>query len=320
MYQPPLAFMWSGRKGLPENTCLFQRIKLIDLEDDEFPELESNQKGFAILGFASDEGVRRNQGRVGAARGPEALRKALSGMAGRLDENAIFVDCGDVACMDSDLDAAQVELGKAVSKILSAGYHPILLGGGHSIAYGNYLGIEEHIADGKFGIINIDAHYDLRSYEYEANSGTPFLQIADRRKAAGKKFSYLCVGIQEYANSRQLFETAGSLKVETVFGDDVSRENLSDLKHQVEDFLADYEHIYLTICLDVFSAAFAPGVSAPAHIGIEPAVVAQIVDLIAHSGKIISFDIAEMNPEYDIDNRTARMAAALIYRAIRGIR
>ena len=146
------------------------------------------------------------------------------------------------------------------------------------------------------------------------------MQIADRRKSEGKKFSYLCIGIQEYANSRQLFQTARELKVETVFGDDVSRENFSDLKHQIEDYLADYQHIYLTICLDVFSAAFAPGVSAPAHIGIEPAVVAQIIDIIAHSGKIISFDIAEMNPEYDIDNRTARMAAALIYRVIRGMR
>lgn len=319
MYRPPLAFMWSGRKGLPENTCLFQRIQLIDLEDDKFPALENGQTGFAILGFASDEGVRRNQGRIGAAGGPEALRKALSGMAGSLDETAVFVDCGDVACTDSDLEAAQQELGSAVSKILSAGYQPIVLGGGHSIAYGNYLGIEEHVADRKLGIINIDAHYDLRSYEYEPNSGTPFLQIADRRNAANKKFSYFCIGIQEYANSRQLFQTASTLKVETVYGDDVSRENFSDLKHQIEDYLADYEHIYLTICLDVFSAAFAPGVSAPAHIGIEPAVVAQIIDIIAHSGKIVSFDIAEMNPEYDIDNRTARMAAALIYRAIRGI-
>ena len=103
MYRPPLAFMWSGRKGLPENTCFFQRIELLDMDEDAFPVLEAGQKGFAILGFASDEGVRRNQGRVGAVGGPEAIRKALSGMAGRLDESAIIVDSGDIACTDSAL-------------------------------------------------------------------------------------------------------------------------------------------------------------------------------------------------------------------------
>ncbi|MGH1366853.1 MAG: formimidoylglutamase [Calditrichia bacterium] len=319
MYRPPLAFMWNGRKGLAENTCLFQRIELLDLDEDAFPVLDAGQKGIAFLGFASDEGVRRNQGRVGAANGPEALRKALSGMSGRINENVVFVDCGDIACSDSDLQAAQEELGAMVARILAANFHPILLGGGHSIAYGHYLGIEKQTENKKLGIINIDAHFDLRPYKYEPNSGTPFLQIADRRKAANKKFSYMCIGIQEHANSRDLFETAARLRVDTVLGDDVNRENLSDLKHQLEDFLADYEAIYLTICLDVFAAPFAPGVSAPAHIGIEPAVAALIIDCIANSGKSVSFDVAEMNPEYDIDNRTARMAAALIYRMIRGI-
>ena len=37
----------------------------------------------ALIGFASDEGVRRNQGRVGAAGGPAALRAALAGFAAR---------------------------------------------------------------------------------------------------------------------------------------------------------------------------------------------------------------------------------------------
>lgn len=76
------------------------------------------------------------------------------------------------------------------------------------------------------------------------------------------------------------------------------------------------DDIYLTIDLDVLPAGVAPGVSAPAALGVPLAVVEAMVMRLRTSSKLRVADIAEYNPEYDQDNRTARAAARLLYRLL----
>ena len=62
-----------------------------------------------IVGFGSDEGVRRNQGRIGAAHASEAIAAGTGGLPGEgVDDGARR--CGDVVCDDDDLEGAQAEL------------------------------------------------------------------------------------------------------------------------------------------------------------------------------------------------------------------
>src|SRR3546814_12598663 len=75
--------------------------------------------------------------------------------------------------------------------------------------------------------------------------------------------------------------------------------------------MARADLIYLTIDLDVLPAAVAPGVSAPAALGVPLYVVEAFTNRIKASGKLRLAEIAEMNPEYDIDNHTDRAAARL---------
>ena len=70
----------------------------------------------------------------------------------------------------------------------------------------------------------------------------------------------------------------------------------------------------LTIDMDGFSSAFAPGVSAASPMGFTPDVVMECLDYLVRTGKIISMDIAETNPVYDRDDQTAKLAASLIHR------
>ena len=72
------------------------------------------------------------------------------------------------------------------------------------------------------------------------------------------------------------------------------------------------DHLYLTIDLDGMASSFAPGVSAPASIGLTPFQVIEMIRTIKKLGKLISMDIAEMNPRFDIDDRTAKLAAQLL--------
>ncbi len=166
--------------------------------------------GVALLGFASDEGVARNQGRAGASEGPRALRRALSPLAFHAARGTPLYDAGDIACREHDLEGAQRALGARVEALLDHGHFPVLLGGGHEIAWGSFQGASAALArDGRlprFGIVNFDAHFDLR--RGPATSGTPFLQIREALAARGLPLHYLCLGISRASNTPALFCTA----------------------------------------------------------------------------------------------------------------
>lgn len=287
------------------------------------PLTSDSQPGLALLGFASDEGVRRNHGRVGAVNGPLAMRKALANLAWHRSGPAY--DAGDMVCADGDLDAAQARLGESVCALLDAGHRPIVLGGGHEVAFGSWQGLAAHLAGGKssmgaprkaaprIGIINFDAHFDLRDPAQVHSSGTPFAQIAEQCAARDWPFVYACLGVSRASNTRALFQRAAEMQVLVREDREISEASLAALGTDLERFIAGCDAIYLTIDIDVFPACEAPGVSAPAARGVSLALLEPLLERIRDSGKLRLADLAELNPEHDIDHRTARLAARLIH-------
>lgn len=78
---------------------------------------------FALIGFASDEGVRRNKGRLGAKAGPDAIRQQLAGLP--IHHPLSIRDAGTVRCDDGDLEAAQRRLSDELINILSSNQTPL---------------------------------------------------------------------------------------------------------------------------------------------------------------------------------------------------
>jgi formiminoglutamase len=266
-------------------------------------------KPVALLGFASDEGVRRNKGRTGASAAPAALRKALGPLAFHLDRT--IADAGDVVVSGGDLEGGQERAGHAVTELLNAGYLTVVLGGGHETAYASYLGVRasQAVQGGqRLGVLNLDAHFDLRD-EPVPSSGTPFLQMAKAEADAGRDFRYAVVGISEANNTKALFDNAGRLGVRFLLDEDCEAERVRAF---VASFLADIDVLYLTIDLDVLPAAVAPGVSAPAAYGVPLPVISAVCRQVAWSGKLLHLDVAELNPAFDVDGRTAKVAARLL--------
>ena len=268
--------------------------------------------GVVLLGFACDEGVRRNKGRVGAAGAPMVVRKLLANTAWHL--NRPVYDGGDVSCPDGNLDAAHGHLAERVASALDLGHFPLVLGGGHEVAFGSWSGLNSHLGgSGRVGIINLDAHFDLRMKQELASSGTPFFQIAEQCAAQGTPFHYACLGVAEIANTQALFARADELGVWYVKDEAMSERALPTLLSGLDAFIADCDHLYLTIDLDVLPAAVMPGVSAPAARGVELAVIEPLIAHIRASGKLRLADLAEYNPTLDQDNRSARVAARLVH-------
>jgi Ca2+-binding RTX toxin-like protein len=76
----------------------------------------------------------------------------------------------------------------------------------------------------------------------------------------------------------------------------------------------DEAEIALSIDLDVFAAAFAPGVSAPNAMGIAPdAAFRRVLRGLIASERVRGVEIAELCPALDVDDRTARLGAAIVF-------
>ncbi len=299
---------WSGRVDAGDGAAAQRWHQVVAPLDAAHPPA----RGDAVLvGFACDEGIRRNQGRPGAAAGPAAFRLA----AGALPAwpGLRLRDAGDETCDDGDLERAQQRLGAAVARVLEAGALALGVGGGHEIAFGTYLGVAAAFPQGLLGVLNVDAHFDLRQ-DTRATSGTPFLQMLDH---GGARVRYRVLGISETANTRALFDTARRRGVHHVTDEALTLLDLERQREALQVWIASVDHLYLTVCLDALPAAVAPGVSAPAARGVGLEVVEPLVALAAGSGKLVAADIAELSPAFDIDQRTARVAARLAWRIVR---
>ncbi len=294
-------------------------MEVIDLNNKDL-EVFDGRLGFAFLGFECDKGVELNKGRIGAAKGPKSIRMELRNLPCQFSQDILLFDAGNVSCRDCTLEEAQESLAQAVEMILDLNLFPILLGGGHEIAFGHYKGIFNHLEkkdeDKYIGIINFDAHFDLRPYPEGGTSGTMFKQIADLTEVNKINYSYMCVGIQKYGNTVSLFKDAERLGVEYILAKDIANTDYYPMVEKLDDFMRKQDHLYITICSDVFSSAFAPGVSAPQPLGLNPDKVLIFLKYILRSKKTISFDIAEVSPRFDQDDTTANLASVMIFSVV----
>ena len=325
-YKPTNTDFWTGRVDDLYDIDSFrmhQIIKLLNLENLNDLKIDSSKFNICFLGYASDEGIRRNSGRLGAKHGPVDIRNKFASLPIPFCDQTAMYDAGNLSCADKNLEELQEQLAIAVENILDNKLFPIVLGGSHDVAYGHFNGVFNHLKKQtekpKIGIINFDAHFDLRPYDAEPSSGTMFAQIADNCTKENQSFNYLCLGIQTSGNTRSLFNKADSLGVKYVLAREFVESEPEAISAKIKTFIDNNDYIYLTICGDVFSSSSAPGVSAMQPFGLKPNDVLRFTKEILKSKKVISFDIAEVSPPLDDDKRTARLAANIIYEVIESL-
>ncbi len=267
----------------------------------------------AILGFPSDEGVRRNGGRVGAAQGPGAIRAALYSMTpdarapdafARLLERT--VDLGDVP-VSGNLESDQAQLGRIVAALLDAGVTPIVLGGGHETAYGHALGYLE--SGREVHLLNWDAHADVRPLRGgQAHSGSPFRQALNHPSGLAK--SYTVAGLCPWrvsAEHARFVEDHGSLVW------------LADLTPERAASVAASAPSPTLATFDLDAVDGLPGVSAPGDGGLPAATWFAAAQACGQNPAITSFDVVELNPQFDVDGRSARIAALTVWQIFSGL-
>ena len=296
---------WKGRFDGDEPLYhrIFQRVSL----EANYDNILTND--FVLHGFAVDEGVKRNQGRVGSKDAPDFIRKSISNFP-VINPNFSLKDFGDINCENEDLENTQNKLAEKVQLVLQKGGKSVVFGGGHEVMFAHYSGIKKAFPTQKIGIINIDAHFDNREIDptIGASSGTGFWQIAQE----GDIHS-LHIGIQRNSNTLKLFDTAHQYGMKYILGEEIFFENLPNLYPKINEFIDQSDVVYLTICMDAFNVSIAPGVSALAYNGIfADASFMHLFKLILGSEKLLAMDVAEVNPTYDTNEITSRLAASLV--------
>lgn len=315
-YLPPDPTIWQGRVDLPTDACFYQHVRLLNLMTEK--PVKTAPVTFAIVGFKCDEGVARDLGRTGAFEGPVAIRQRLAKLP--IQKPAIHCyDVGNIICTDHDLETSQAALSEVIALLLKNNLRPIVIGGGHEVAWGHYQGIAQVVPrEQRLGIINFDAHFDMHHLQpsNRGSASTSFYQIAEAHREDNRHFDYNCVGIQHAGNIRQSFDVAKHYHTKMILADDLHQGLQIKCFDFIDRIVDENDFVYLSLSLDVFASAFSPGVSSNQPLGLDPWHVIPLLRQIAASGTVISYDLAEHVPRYDIDHRTAKLAAMLIYEII----
>jgi formiminoglutamase len=286
------------------------------------PKVQSGQP--ILVGFPSDEGVRRNGGRPGSARAPDRIREFLyrltawDGVAGVDLADSGLLDMGNVH-VDQELEQVQQRLGVVVAALLRADAVPIVLGGGHETTYGHFLGYVGATLNA--AIINVDAHLDVRPYPNGAHSGSPFrqaLEHADRPVTFG---GYAVIGAQRQsvAKSHAEFVLAHGGRLHWLPALASPDWPLSVLAGELENMEARTDSVLLTVDADAFRQSHVPGTSAPSPVGLDGATWPEIAYLAGRRLSVRSIDLVEVNPAVDPDGQSSRWAALGIRQFLVGL-
>lgn len=308
MYKLAQRDLWTGRIDSETDESQFRHFQTINFRNIEKDDSESRQ-GVGILGYAVDKGVELNKGRIGAKEGPNAIKKVFANLP--VIRQCNIYDYGNVEHDHDSLEETQQEFAHYVAKSIKRHNQTFLLGGGHDIAYAQYLGTREAYPNASIGVINIDAHFDTRE-ESGSTSGTSFRQILEE----DENTDYLVLGIQQGGNTRALFDYAEAKGIGYVYSEELLHQISPPIKDKVERFVHDHDVIMFTICMDVIDSAFAPGVSANGVLGLSPHIVLELAKRIIPNEKVPTISIAETNPKYDVDNRTAKLSANFLHHFI----
>lgn len=265
--------------------------------------------------------MRRNGGRAGAAEAPDEIRNWLyrltpgDPVSDRDLTHRPPLDAGNIR-IAGDLEQTQTALAEVVAGVLNAGAVPVVLGGGHETVYGVYLGYVA--ARQAVGIINIDAHLDVRpTFGGKGHSGSPFRQALEH--PALPLGRYACLGAQPHATSREHLRYAHERGCTVRWHDELRPSLAHHVAVEGERMAGMDLAVHLSIDADAVSMADVPGVSAPNPVGLPGSEVIGAARLAGAAAEISGLDVVEINPRFDHDSQSTRWAAIAVWNFLVGL-
>jgi arginase len=287
-----------------------------------------------VIGVPLDLG----QSRRGVDMGPSAVR--VAGLEARLESiGHVVEDGGNVAVAIPEqkkegaahakylreITATCTKSAELVLKTLEAGKVPMVLGGDHSVAAGTVAGVAEFYRrqNQKIGLIWIDAHSDMNTPETSPSGnvhGMPLAALMGLGPAElGNIFNFspkvrpencVLVGIRDVdAHEKENIRRAG---VEVFTMRDIDERGMRAVMEEALRMAGRGTAGYhVSLDMDWIDPEDAPGVGTPVWGGATYREAHLAMEIIADHGRLLSFEIVEVNPVIDEHNQTADLAVEL---------
>lgn len=269
------------------------------------------QADIVLLGLPQDDGVKRNKSRLGAKDAPDAIRKCLYRYNALRD--LTFFDLGNTI-IQSELEDTHDIHHDIVKQVLEDGKRLIVLGGGNDTSFADCSALADITGD--VLAFNIDAHFDVRA-DVQRNSGTPYRQLLEGEYIKGDNFYE--IAYQPFVNSHVYLQYLIDQGVHLF---DINQVNQDGVESILDNILEESkcESIFWGLDMDVVHASDAPGVGAVNPAGLSATQFCQVAQLAGRDNRSQLFEITEVNPTYDINERTCRLAAAAVWYFADGIK
>ncbi len=224
-------------------------------------------------------------------------------------------------------------LSEKVKRTLEQGELPLVLGGDHSMAIGTISGVSAHYREQKrkLGLLWFDAHGDANTPETTPSGnihGMPLAVVlrrgapelvevggfsADQARIDPGRVALIGVrSVDEY--ERGILKELG---VAVFTMETIDRRGIHAVtKETIEVASSGTDAFHVSFDVDALDPAVAAGVGTPSRGGLTYREAHTAMELVAESGGLCSFEMAEVNPVLDVRNSTAEVAVELIGSAL----
>ena len=284
-----------------------------------------------ILGLNYD--TEAGRGWPGARYAPDSIRRALSGIMNRVEDGYLFDVCNnklinlnqfeikdfgntDQICHYSHVQALK-EMSECIQKVISSGFIPILLGGDHSVTNAGFDALYQ-ATKGKIGIIDFDAHLDLKfdsPVQGKYSGSSEIRRAVERERISAKNVVEIGPSGFNYPEHYHFIKESGI----TIFSPkEVSEKGAKEIARKALEIAGNgTEAIYVTVDIDSLDMAYALGSGGQEPAGLNHFQLAEMIRIIAPKTAVI--DYVEVNPMTDHRELTSHVCANLILEFIAGI-
>ena len=261
------------------------------------PSLQAKDADIAVLGIPFDGGV---SFRNGAKDGPRAIREITYTIPPTTEHFESLVglkvhDLGDIDGDNRDLIFTKAE--DKIESLVKSKTFFTMIGGDHSVTIPVLKGINKAL-DEPFGIIHIDAHFDLCNALY----GDPLSHGSTERRAleldnVPDSESIYFLGIRSIEEDELKFMKSNKLNV--INAHKFNKLGVDAVIKEVQNKMARFNHIYITLDIDCLDPAYAAGTGTPQFGGLNSR---DLLDLLQGLFQlpIIGFDVVEVAPKLDL--------------------
>ncbi|WP_345070471.1 formimidoylglutamase [Hymenobacter fastidiosus] len=287
------------------------------------PAAELPEADVCLVGLPLDFGTVLEGGRAGATHAPDAIRRELRryhktyNLEHDVDLSRLRIaDAGNLDLRHPDHAANHETIRRRLSELLRQYPRVVVLGGSHDGTYSTVRGLYEATGGQPVGGINLDAHADVKD-QPAISSGTPFGKLLREGQLAGSRFTE--IGLHSNLNTKEDIDFLHQHAATIVPLAHVQQDGMPLFQARALRRATAAGPAFVSFDIDGCAEAFAPAVSAPSADGFTPRQATEAALLAGQNPGVRLFEVVELNPVFDRDNQTARLAATIITAYLTGV-